>query len=85
MPIEQLSPELERIVSQDQEIAELGRGYSIAEGPLWHKNEGYLLFSDIHHNRRMKWASQEGITLFQEVTNEANGLTWDPQGRASSL
>ena len=81
MPIEQFSPELERIVSQGQEIEELGRGYSIAEGPLWHESGGYLLFSDIRHNRRMKWASQEGVTLFREPANEANRLTWDPQDR----
>ena len=81
MPIEQISPELERIVSPDQEIEELGRGYSVAEGPLWHKEGGYLLFSDIRNNRRMKWTAQEGITLLQEDTNGANGLTWDPQGR----
>ncbi len=81
MPIEQVSPELERIVSLDQEVEELGRGYSVAEGPLWHKEGGYLLFSDIRNNRRMKWTAQEGITLLQEDTNGANGLTWDPQGR----
>ena len=81
MTIEQLSPELERIVSQDQEIEELGKGYSVAEGPLWHKGGRYLLFSNIRENRRLKWAAEEGVTLFQEATNGANGLTWDPQGR----
>ncbi len=81
MPIEQVSSELERIVSSDQEIEELGRGYSTAEGPLWHKSDRYLLFSDIRQDRRMKWTSEEGITLFRQPTNEANGLTWDPQGR----
>ena len=34
MPIEQLSPELERIVSGDQETEELGTGYDLAEGPV---------------------------------------------------
>ena len=81
MPIEQVSPDLKLIVSQNQEIEELGRGFQIAEGPLWHKNGGYLLFSDIRHNRRMKWAHPEGITVFREATNEANGLTWDQRGR----
>ena len=81
MPIEQLSPELDRIVSQNQEIEELGRGYDVAEGPLWHKSGGYLLFSDIRHNLRLKWTSQEGITVHAEDTNQGNGLTWDQQGR----
>ena len=85
MPIEQLSPELERIVSGDQEIEELGSGYGTAggpaEGPLWWKEGGYLLFSDIGNNRRMKWAPREGVSVFNEPTNNANGLTRDLQGR----
>ena len=81
MPIEQVSPELERIVSRDQEIEELGRGYITAEGPVWYQEGGYLLFSAIGNNQRMKWASQEGISLFHEPTHNANGLTRDHQGR----
>ena len=85
MPIEQIAPELERIVSQNQNIEELGSGYGgdmgPAEGPLWWKEGGYLLFSDIHNNRRMKWAAGDGVSLFHEPTNRANGLTRDMQGR----
>ena len=81
MPIEQLSPELERIVSRDQETEKLGRGYDLAEGPIWYREGGYLLFSDIRNNRRMRWAPQEGISLFREPTDNTNGLTRDPQGR----
>ena len=81
MPIEQLAPELQRIVSHDQEIEELGRGYRSAEGPLWQSKERYLLFTDLGHNRIMRWSSRDGITLFREPTSQANGLTWDPQER----
>ena len=85
MPIEQIATELERMVSKDQGIEELGAGYGgdqgPAEGPLWWKEGGYLLFSDIHNNRRMKWAPGEGVSLFHEPTNRANGLTRDIQGR----
>ena len=85
MPIEQNAPELESIVSSGQSIEKLGDGYGggegPAEGPLWWKEGGYLLFSDIHNNRRMKWAQGQGVTLFQEPTNRANGLTRDLQGR----
>ena len=81
MAIEQASPEMDRIVSQGRDIEELGRGYSIAEGPLWDSNEGCLLFSDIRNNRTMRWTAQDGMSVSRESTNEANGLTWDPQGR----
>ena len=85
MPIEAVSPELERIVSADAAITELGSGYGgdagPAEGPLWWQEGGYLLFSDIGNNRRMKWMPGEGVSLVMEPTNRANGLTRDPQGR----
>lgn len=85
MPIEKSASELERIVSPGQEIRELGRGFGgpagPAEGPLWWEEGGYLLFSDIGNNRRMKWSAEEGVGLFQEPTNYANGLTRDLQGR----
>jgi len=81
MPIERVSSELERIVSRNQELEELGRGYLIAEGPVWWQEGGYFLFSDIRNNRRMRWGPEEGVTIFYEPTNNANGLTRDRQGR----
>lgn len=85
MPIEQLSPQLDTIISTSEPILELADGFGgaqgPAEGPLWWAEGGYLLFSDIHNNRRMKYTPGEGVTLFHEPTNRANGLTRDLQGR----
>ena len=83
--IEQFAPELEHIVSASERIEYLADGYGgaqgPAEGPLWWKEGGYLLFSDIHNNRRMKYQPGAGVSLLQEPTNRANGLTRDLQGR----
>jgi hypothetical protein len=83
--IEQFAPELEQIVSTSEPIEYLADGYGgaqgPAEGPLWWKEGGYLLFSDIHNNRRMKYQPGAGVSLFQEPTNRAKGLTRDLQGR----
>ena len=69
MPITKLRPEFDRIVSQNQAIEELSDGYGgdggPAEGPLWWKDGGYLLFSEIHNNRRMKWEPVAGVTTFR--------------------
>ena len=85
MPIEVISPDLEKVVSSNAPVTELSNGYGgengPAEGPLWWHEGGYLLFSDIHNNRRMKWTAQDGVSLFLEPTNRANGLTRDPSGR----
>ena len=85
MPIEKHSAELDCLVSGDQEVEELASGFGgvngPAEGPVWWHEGGYLLFSDIHNNRRMKWSPDEGVSLFQQPTNHANGLTRDLKGR----
>ena len=88
MPIEQFAPELSKIISTDEPILELAAGFGgtagPAEGPLWWQEGGYLLFSDIHNNRRMKHTPGGDTTVFLEGTNRANGLTRDLQGRLIS-
>jgi gluconolactonase len=84
--IEQLAPELAKIVSASEPIQHLADGFGgaqgPAEGPLWWHEGGYLLFSDIHNNRRMKHEpGKGGASLVLEPTNRANGLTRDLQGR----
>ena len=55
--IEQLDPGLDKIIGTNEPIKELATGFGgnlgPAEGPLWWKEGGYLLFTDIHNNRRM--------------------------------
>ena len=83
--IEKLDPGLDTIIDTSQSIQELASGFGgelgPAEGPVWWKEGGYLLFSDIHNNKRMKYTPGQGVTLFKEPTNRANGLTRDIQGR----
>ena len=83
--IEQFDPALDKIISTSEPIKELASGFGgdlgPAEGPVWIKEGGYLLFSDIHNNRRMKYTPGQGVSIFLEPTNRANGLRRDPQGR----
>ena len=83
--IEQFAPELDRIVGTGEPINQLADGVGgdngPAEGPVWWKESGYLLFSDINGNRRMKYTPGQGTVEFKKPTNGANGLTRDIQGR----
>jgi gluconolactonase len=83
--IEQYAPELEQVVSTTEPVQELASGSGGAlgptEGPVWWKEGGYLLYSDIHNSRRMKYAPGQGTSVFVEPTDRANGLTRDLQGR----
>lgn len=84
--IERLDPALDAIISVDEPIKILAEGYGgdrgQAEGPVWWSdNGGYLLFSDINNNRRIKYAPGQGASVFKDGTNRGNGLTRDQQGR----
>jgi hypothetical protein len=64
--IERLDPSLDKIIDPSQPIQELASGLGgpigPAEGPVWWKEGGYLLFSDIHNSRRMKYTPGQGVT-----------------------
>src|SRR5580693_8458083 len=83
--IERLAPELDAIIATSEPIRELASGFGgdigPAEGPVWWAEGHYLLFSDIQTSRRMKYTPGQGVALFKDKTNEANGLTRDLQGR----
>src|SRR5262249_55105633 len=77
--IEQFAPELVAIISTSEPIQELASGtggtLGPTEGPLWWKEGGYLLYSDIHNNRRMKYVPGQGASVAQEQVNSSNGVT----------
>lgn len=60
----------------DKVVGDLG----FVEGPVWHR-DGYLLFTDIPRNRIMKWHPTEGLSIFREPSQQANGLIFDAHGR----
>ena len=89
--IERRDPRFDALVPKDAVIEVLASGFAWAEGPVWVKAEGHLLFSDIPHNRVHKWKPGEGLSVFLEPAgftgpgaygNErgSNGLTLDRQG-----
>src|SRR5258706_10661733 len=81
----QRAREQEKLISPPEPIQHLAEGFGgpqgPAEGPLWWKEGGFLVFSDIHNNKRMKYEPGKGVSLLLEPTNRANGLTRDLQGR----
>jgi gluconolactonase len=85
MPIEILADAMKKVVGAQQDAEELGSGFGgpngPTEGPVWWKEGGYLLFSDIHGSRRMKWEPGSGISVDKEGTANANGMTRDREGR----
>src|SRR5690349_10276508 len=58
--IERLDPSLDTLLPPNAGIEVLASGFSWAEGPVWVRRGGYLLFSDIPRNVVFKWREGEG-------------------------
>jgi gluconolactonase len=89
--IERLDPYLGLLLPLDARIEKLAGGFKWAEGPVWMKHGGYLLFSDVPNNVVFKWQEGEktheflmpsGYTGSVERGGEpgSNGLTVDSKG-----
>ena len=63
-------------------IERIATGFRWAEGPVYFRDGGYLLWSDIPNNRMMRWLEDDGhVSVFRSPSNYSNGNTRDRQGR----
>ncbi len=86
-------PAFDALVPKTAKIEVLAGGFKWTEGPVWVKDGGYLLFSDIPNNVVRKWSPQGGIkeflkpsgytgqAKFDGVEPGSNGLAIDKAGR----
>jgi gluconolactonase len=63
-------------------IERVATGFRWAEGPVYFRDGGFLLWSDIPNNRIMRWLEDDGhVSVFRAPSNYANGNTRDREGR----
>jgi len=62
--IERKDPRFDKLVPKDAVLEKLADGFAWSEGPVWVKDGGYLLFSDIPNNTIFKWKEGQGISVF---------------------
>lgn len=90
--IERLDPRFDKLVPPGAVLEKLAEGFKWSEGPVWIRDGGYLLFSDIPRNSVMKWKEGRGIRLFLKPAgytgkvprggeSGSNGLLLDARGR----
>ena len=91
--VERLDPAFDSIVPPGATIERLASGFKWAEGPVWVKDGGYLLFSDVKQNTIMKFTEKEGVKPhiqpsgytgapggYKGIEPGSNGLTLSPDG-----
>lgn len=88
-----LDPRFDQLVPKDVKLEKIADGFTWVEGPLWDKQGGYLLFSDIPANAVYQWKSGEGVSAFLTQSGYSgsapfagkepgsNGLAFDERGR----
>ena len=59
-----LDPALDQIISSDAKVEKLADGFGFVEGPVWVRQGGYLLFSDIPANAINKWTPGGKVAVF---------------------
>ena len=63
-------------------IERVATGFRWCEGPVYFRDGGYLLWSDIPNNRIMRWSDDDGhVSVFRYPSNNSNGNTRDREGR----
>ncbi|MEO6686838.1 MAG: SMP-30/gluconolactonase/LRE family protein [Dyadobacter sp.] len=88
-------PKLEKLLPKNAKLEVIATGFVWCEGPVWVKDGGYLLFSDVPKNTVFKWDEKNELSVFLkpsgytglgEYSNEpgSNGLTIDKKGRLIS-
>lgn len=90
--IERIDTRINDLIPADAALERLAEGFEWSEGPVWRRDRGYLLFSDIPKNTIYRWDDDEGLSVFLRPAGYsgsdpagaelgANGLVIDPEGR----
>lgn len=86
-------PRFDQPVPRDAVVEKIADGFAWAEGPVWSRKDGSLLFSDVPNNSIFNWKPSEGVKVFLKTSGYtgaepfqgrepgSNGLAFDPQGR----
>lgn len=91
--IERKDPRFDKLIAPDVKAMEdLADGFDWSEGPVWVKDGGYLLCSDIPKNQVVKWQEGKGKSVYLQPSGYtgketylkqpgSNGLLLDSKGR----
>ncbi len=83
------------LVPKEAAIEVIASGFEWTEGPVWVKDGGYLLFSDIPRNAVFRWQEGKGASIYLQPSGYtgagaygkepgSNGLTLDAGGQLVS-
>ena len=68
-----LDPRFAGVAAPAGPLQRLCTGAAWSEGPVWMRETGALLWSDIPHNRMLSWHPEQGMTVWREAVEFTNG------------
>jgi gluconolactonase len=86
-------PRFDALIAPNTTVEKIADGFSWVEGPVWHRKEHFLLFSDVVANTIFKWQESNSTSLFLKPSGYtgstpfpgrepgSNGLAFDLSGR----
>ncbi len=77
-----LSPQAEipGVLDAGTALRKIAGNFTFTEGPIWHPQDHWLMFSDIAESNQWRWYGAGDVTLFRTPTNQANGNCFDTSG-----
>ena len=79
MPIEVRDPAWSAVAAGAR-LEKLCTGAVWSEGPVWMREDGTVLWSDIPNNRMLRWCPQRGMEVWRHGVEFTNGHTRDLHG-----
>jgi gluconolactonase len=81
--------EFRRLVNRNQRLQKHFSGCAWAEGPVYFRDAGHLLWSDIPNNRILRFVPEHSglggtVSVYRQPSNYTNGHTRDREGRLVS-
>lgn len=80
MAVKIKSEVLKELIDPGAEVERVASGFTFTEGPIWNKQEGFLLFSDMPGDVRRRWSEADGVQEVMQPSNKCNGMVYDAQG-----
>ena len=80
MGIKAKTKKIYELVYKDSEVEQIATGFTFTEGPIWNKEDNFLLFSDMPADIRRRWSEKNGVEEVMSPSNKCNGMTYDAEG-----
>ena len=77
-------PRMAEVVNTGASRELIADTFNFTEGPIWHPHDEHLTFSDIPENKLYRFSNAEGVSVYRDPSNMANGNTYDRRGRILS-